>query len=704
MKKTFKVLSLALFLLIVLQSMVFSEEYGKYGLNTDDNTSNIIEYILEENRKMENKNTNIFLVDEYVNHIMEFTDLEKDYYGISLMDKLKDNEDLSSDIKKPKQLLAKYEHNPSVFDNPVSKHNKDNGKFNKITSMKDPYIINKAEASMRGNWSLTLKGEDDTKNPTWNKWSDDKKIDFIIHEKPKAIIELWKEDSTGTVYPTGEKSFDLDFQYRLPNRGIVKAEWEYQTEDGTWHPHSDTLNRISIPKIAGGKNVTNYSLTVFDCYGASDTAIAAIEQPILMEPEAIIVAPESIYVGPLGSDTLSVTNDSEPKASIKSYQYTFNFKSISNFMNTTQSTIVNSDSYTFAKNTLKYANGTNEFNRNVTLKVTSLTNHISEATEMIKVIPVVIDKLETSSINSSMVTFKAEVKNANPTDHKVIATVKGVDYVMTHKDGQRWEVDVNILGADKLYARVEKKLDSAIVYDRGEVVANRPPTAEISVSPNKIYEGDSVNVKVKGTDPDLDKLTLEVRQRVNHGAWKLIWSKDNVVSGEEQSFSINKVVEGNHELQVTAIDPHNATGIATTTFNVLPIKISGKLQPNPAMAGDEIHFFIETEGFVDTIEIIVPNDMISKDNRKQMGYREVDYPLTFNVNGAVENKEDIFKYIVWVNTNLTIDKDNSRLRDPYTFIVRGYKEDIMREIELELDIKGDIRNLLKPGIKNKYGN
>ena len=132
--------------------------------------------------------------------------------------------------------------------------------------------------------------------------------------------------------------------------------------------------------------------------------------------------------------------------------------------------------------------------------------------------------------------------------------------------------------------------------------------------------------------------------------------------------------------------------------------MSGKLQPNPAMAGDEVYFFIETEGFVDRIQIIVPHDIVSKDNRKQMGYKEVNYPLTFSVDGSVENKEDIFKYIVWVNTYITIDKNNKRVIEPYKFVVKGYKGDIVREIELELDIKGDIRNLLRPGIKNKYGN
>lgn len=133
------------------------------------------------------------------------------------------------------------------------------------------------------------------------------------------------------------------------------------------------------------------------------------------------------------------------------------------------------------------------------------------------------------------------------------------------------------------------------------------------------------------------------------------------------------------------------------------LKIEGYLLPNPAMAGDQIIFHIITEGYADRLEIVVPEDMIAMDQRAVMGYEPVPYPsLYFDVDGSKNIKEDILKYTVWVTTEKTLTSLNSKLRDPYKFIVRAYRGTIVKEIELELDIRGDIRQLLRPGIKNKH--
>lgn len=679
-----------------------TNQLGRYGVYSKDNTSYIVDYILEENAKLLEKNTNIFLVGDFINYQMLFKDIEKDYLEISLEDKLKDN--LPEEKMKAKILQAIYGHNPNIFDNPVHKHPKSSGEFRAISSIKDPYIIDKADKTMRGHWTLTIKGLDDTGKVEWDKYSDDKALSFIIHEPPKAIIEYWKEETDTVVYATGENSFDIDFQYSGENNGIVKSEWKYQLEDGSWHYYSNEGGRITIPKTLGGQKVINYSLTVEDCYGATDTAIAAIKQPVLMEPEPIIVAPKEIYVGPYGSEVLNVNNDSEPKSRILSYQYIFDFKSINNYINTTQNTVVNASSYTFEKNTLRYETSKNPFTRSVTLKLKIDTGAVKEATQSIVFTPVTIDKLDMTTISANTITFKADIINSNPSDHRVIATIKGIDYDMNYINGTRWERNLNISGADKIYIRVEKKVDNTIVYDKGEIIANRPPIVSIKVSPSLIYEGDTAKVSIVASDPDLDKLNLTVKHRNNGGSWSTIWTKDNVDSGVEQNFNIYNVAAGNNELMVIATDPHNATGTDTISFEVLPIKITGELLPNPAMAGDEVWFFITTEGYVENIEIVVPDDIIAKDNRVAMGYKPATYPLFFNVDGSIMTKEDVFKYIVWVSTDLTLDKNNNRLRPPYKFIIKAHKGNITRETVLELDIKRDIRELIKPGIKNKNRN
>ncbi|NLY21521.1 MAG: hypothetical protein GXZ08_09605, partial [Tissierellia bacterium] len=167
----------------------------------------------------------------------------------------------------------------------------------------------------------------------------------------------------------------------------------------------------------------------------------------------------------------------------------------------------------------------------------------------------------------------------------------------------------------------------------------------------------------------------------------------------------NTIPDGIYTARFTATTPNGNIEIKDLTYKVESLKISGYLLPNPAMAGDKIYFYITTEGYADKLEIVVPNDLIAMDKRVEMGYPAVSYPsLFFNVDKNVYKKEDILDYIVWVTTEETIDKNNVRLRQPYKFIVRAYKGEMTREIELDLDIRGSILELLKPGIKNKYGN
>ena len=112
---------------------------------------------------------------------------------------------------------------------------------------------------------------------------------------------------------------------------------------------------------------------------------------------------------------------------------------------------------------------------------------------------------------------------------------------------------------------------------------------------------------------------------------------------------------------------------STKYFKVFTLRLFASLLPNPAMAGDELIFTVDTEGYAEKIEIIVPNDIINKDNRGSQGYIPVSYPLTFNVDGTLDKKTNIFKYVLWHTTDVTLSKENAQLRPPYKFIVRAYK-------------------------------
>ncbi len=170
------------------------------------------------------------------------------------------------------------------------------------------------------------------------------------------------------------------------------------------------------------------------------------------------------------------------------------------------------------------------------------------------------------------------------------------------------------------------------------------------------------------------------------------WQKDYSIPSD--------IPEGEYVVEFRATTPNGNTEVVKKRIKVHTLRVSAYLMPNPAMAGDEIIFNINTEGYADRIEIVVDRDIINKDNRVEMGYPKQNYPIRFNVNSNINIKTDIHKYTLWVSTEQTLTKDNVRLRESYKFIVRAWKENAYREVELELDVRRSILDLLKPGIKS----
>lgn len=154
-------------------------------------------------------------------------------------------------------------------------------------------------------------------------------------------------------------------------------------------------------------------------------------------------------------------------------------------------------------------------------------------------------------------------------------------------------------------------------------------------------------------------------------------------------------------LHMEATDNAGNSYYRNRSYEIDGLKVSATLLPNPAMAGDQLIFTIDTEGYAERLEIFVDPDIMAMDKRVEMGYQAQTYPLSMNVNGAVNVKTNIMKYTLWVTTDETLDKNNYRLRAPYKFVVRAWRGTNFKEVELELEVKGDIRSLIRPGIKNK---
>lgn len=242
-----------------------------YGLSANDNTENILEYVLQKNRELQKSEIPVFIVGDLLENEILFEDAEKDYQNISLQDKLKKNTEVEKELKLPKtgSLKISYEHDPSIFDNPVSKHYKGDENWHSIEDMKDPFVIERVEASMRGLWTISIIGSDNTKNAPFDKESDKDVVNVIFHQKPVAIMKYYPD--TNYIYVTGEDSYDIDYMYQLERKGIIKYRWDFQTEDGLWQKLGSEDYKVAIPRIYGGKNVIKYHLTVTDFHGATDT-------------------------------------------------------------------------------------------------------------------------------------------------------------------------------------------------------------------------------------------------------------------------------------------------------------------------------------------------------------------------------------------------------------------------------------------------
>ena len=159
--------------------------------------------------------------------------------------------------------------------------------------------------------------------------------------------------------------------------------------------------------------------------------------------------------------------------------------------------------------------------------------------------------------------------------------------------------------------------------------------------------------------------------------------------------------EGTWYLHMEAFDNAGNSFYRYRSYIIEDLKVLATLVPNPAMAGDQLIFTITTEGNAERLEIFVDPDIMTRDQRVQMGYPAQDYPIRVNVDSTKNIKTDIVKYVLWVTTYETLDKNNIRLRPTYKFTVRAWKGTLYKDVELELEVKRNVLELLKPGIKDK---
>ena len=123
-------------------------------------------------------------------------------------------------------------------------------------------------------------------------------------------------------------------------------------------------------------------------------------------------------------------------------------------------------------------------------------------------------------------------------------------------------------------------------YVTYKVSRNRPPKVDIQrISPQFIYEGDSVSMTFEVTDPDSDQvLTSKVTVKKDS---EVVYSGENisiVINGEKKTFTIKtpKLTEtGTYTVSITTTDQYSAQDTDTATFTVHGLTIKGYVNHTP---------------------------------------------------------------------------------------------------------------------------
>lgn len=309
-------------------------------------------------------------------------------------------------------------------------------------------------------------------------------------------------------------------------------------------------------------------------------------------------------------------------------------------------------------------------------------------------------------VNGDSISFKYYLRKSGVSTWTPIASEKDFTYIInTLTSGRAKDTyEIKQIITDSLGFTAPETIKIFTINNRKPKVNTIEPSSKDIDNPTQMIDLDlKPIIKWDYTDEDGDS---QKQFKVDIFKGNTLVQTSKSVNSQSTQWKVNNTLEEStiYSVEVSVYDGHEWSKSEKRYFKVISLKITGYLLPNPALAGDNIYFFITTEGYADKLEIVVPNDLITMDKRVEMGYEGVDYPsIFFDVDGSIKDKEDKLKYQVWVSTEDTINKHKTRIRPPYKFIVRAYKGSITREIELELDIRGSVLELLKPGIKNKYG-
>ena len=302
--------------------------YSNGSKPANANASKIINYI--QSKKQANTGTVFCIGEDTITYYESFFDEERDYYNLAFSQHLLSNLALSEQQKQvnPVNLQMKYEHNPSIYDNPVTKSGISGAWTNinvswdstknkwKLVDPTSTILFEEPTDDKRGEWTIYLKGTDSTGKSVFDKET----IGFAkfrVHKAPIPKFTFTDNGSTATLSDAG--SYDIDYQYSKNSRRNVASDRQYSgIKEFYWSAKIgdswiDLGTGASVTFNKSGQAVTDYKLTVEDYDGAFASiskSTLLLEKPLL-DFEFKIGATNSIvssyvYSGNVGHESLYI--------------------------------------------------------------------------------------------------------------------------------------------------------------------------------------------------------------------------------------------------------------------------------------------------------------------------------------------------------------------------------------------------------------
>ncbi len=260
-------------------------------------------------------------------------------------------------------------------------------------------------------------------------------------------------------------------------------------------------------------------------------------------------------------------------------------------------------------------------------------------------------------------------------------------------------------------------------------VSNSAPIITFAkFEPTDLYEADMAKVQVKVSDPDGDRLKVQIYISFDGKPEKMLEVQENVISGTGLDLAPFEIPNAKSiKLRGVVIDPYLAEGQAEMVkpiqaFGIETVKITGAWQhwrgqknafgqlmtnePNRFLSYEKIHIVVESRGNPDQVKIRLEAPLEAMrytdpkgnvyDYKEELGY-EVSFPINFTISDV--NKFNLDYILPFANSS--IDWMDQRKRPPYKLYVTLIKDGRTRIItigddagEANIDLTGNIFDLI----------